>query len=398
MQSRSRLKACLALGLAASVACPPVSALVSLNDGRDRIYVTGSVSVSQDSNIFANRDSQGDTVYSSALTADYTRRAGWIGVNGRVAVASSRFASFSSENFSNPSLSLEFNKQGGRTTGNLSLSAARESRADASVNVRSDSWNYGSDLEVKYPINGTNAVAGHFGFARRQYVDTTVFANLDTYSASLDLMRIMTTQRDLVAGYRYRHSQTSFNSTSDDHGFSLGVAGRLIASLKGSLRAGYQTRTSHIGATPLVAARSASFHGWTTAVSTTHAFTRKISLSAELAKDFSTSASDASVDALSGSLSLSYAHNSRWSLSGGATFGRSRFLGDAGRIVIAVGPPVVLGASREDIYLGLNAGLNYSLNEHFSSSFSYAWFRNWSTLSIADFDRGSWTLGATSRW
>lgn len=371
---------------------------MSLNDGRDRIFVVGTASVARDSNVFANSDREGDTVYSSSLTAEYTRRAGWIGVNGRAAIASSQFAKFSRENFSNPSLSLEFTKQGGRTTGNLALSAARESRADASVNLRSDSWNYGADLEVRYPIDGNNSVAGQVGFNRRQYVNNAAFANLDSLSASLDLLRVLSSQRDLMAGYRYRHSQTSFNSTSDDHGFYAGVTGRLVSQLKGSVRAGYQTRSSHTGATAGVPARSATFNGWMTTISASYPVTRKLGISAEIAKDFSTAATDSSVDALSGSLSASYTHNSRWSLSSGVSFGRSRFLGDGGRIVLAVGPPPVLGASREDDYIGLNAGLNYTLNSHLSASLAYAWFRNWSTLSIADFDRGSWTLGASSRW
>ena len=44
----------------------------------------------------------------------------------------------------------EFTKQTGRTTGSLSLSASRESRADAAVNLRSTSWNI--------PVGLTSAV------------------------------------------------------------------------------------------------------------------------------------------------------------------------------------------------------------------------------------------------
>ncbi len=86
------IRAGLAVVLASLLAVAPSHALVSLNDGRDKIHVNASVSVSSDSNVFANSDDRSDYVYSTALSASYTRRAGWIGVNAHAAVASSRFA------------------------------------------------------------------------------------------------------------------------------------------------------------------------------------------------------------------------------------------------------------------------------------------------------------------
>jgi hypothetical protein len=41
--------------------------------------------------------------------------------------------------------------------------------------------------------------------------------------------------------------------------------------------------------------------------------------------------------------------------------------------------------------------VNYSRNEHFKVSFSYGWFRNWSTVPYADFVRASWNLKLNSR-
>src|SRR6185295_12715651 len=93
----------LALLLTATLACPPAQALVALNDGRDRIFVTSSFSASHDSNVFANSDNQGDIVYNTSIVAEYTRRAGWIGVNGSVSVSASSFGDHDDQNFSNPS-------------------------------------------------------------------------------------------------------------------------------------------------------------------------------------------------------------------------------------------------------------------------------------------------------
>src|SRR5581483_3811525 len=141
------------------------------------------------------------------LSIEYERRAGWIGVNGNIGIASSRFGHFREQDFANPSMSLEFTKQSGRTTGSLTLNAARESRADAAVNLRSSSWNYGTELSYKYPIVGAYTLAGQFGYGLRKYTNEAVFANLGTFTAGVNLLKILSTERELMAGYRYRYSQ-----------------------------------------------------------------------------------------------------------------------------------------------------------------------------------------------
>ncbi|MES2691849.1 MAG: hypothetical protein V4773_00160, partial [Verrucomicrobiota bacterium] len=69
MKVRRELRASVALLLASLLACPPAHALVALNDGRDRIYVNGSVTLAHDSNVFASSESEGDVVYSTAVSA-----------------------------------------------------------------------------------------------------------------------------------------------------------------------------------------------------------------------------------------------------------------------------------------------------------------------------------------
>ena len=47
-------------------------------------------------------------------------------MNANASVGSSRFATLKGQDFDNPSFGLEFTKQSGRTTGSLTLSAARD--------------------------------------------------------------------------------------------------------------------------------------------------------------------------------------------------------------------------------------------------------------------------------
>ncbi|MBI4621885.1 MAG: hypothetical protein HY736_01530 [Verrucomicrobia bacterium] len=389
---RREFRAALAVLLATCLACPPARALVTFNDSHDRIFVNGSFGVSGDSNIFANSDNEGDLVYSSGFSLEYVRRAGWIGVNAGMSAGASWFGKNKSQNFSNPSYNLELTKQSGRTTGAFTVSGARESRADAAVNLRSTSWNYNTGLNVKYPA-GNYTFSGNLGYSSRKYVDETFFANLATYNAALDVFRILPSERELIGGYRYRYSETSRNSSSTDHSLNVGVSGKLIRGVIGSLRGGLQARIPR-GGLP----GEGKYSSWTASGSSHYAVSKKINLSGSISKDYSTTATSSSVDVISASVSTAYAFNSRWALSGSAGWGDTRFLGEGGRIVLAAGPPPVLGPFRHDNYANWNVALSYSLNEHFKSGISYGWFQNWSTLSFADFVRTSWALNLSSRW
>jgi hypothetical protein len=383
----------LAAVLAAIVARPPVSALVTLNDSHDHIYIDSSFGISRDSNVFANSDNAGDFVYSAGFVAEYTRRAGWIGMNASVAVSASRYGKIKNQNFSNPNYSLELTKQTGRTTGSFTLSGARESRADAAVNLRSSSWNYNAGLNFAYPIINRLKLSGGLGYSARKYIDKTALANLSTYTANADLFYILTGERDLIGGYRYRYSETSLSTATTDHALTAGLNGRIVRGLNGTVRVGYQFRVPH-GA----GSGGSTYSAFTASGSTSYSLTRKLKVSSQISKDFSTTATDASVDTTGASIDVSYAYNSRWSggLSGG--WGDSRFLGESGRIILATRPTLLLGVNRHDSYANWSAHLSYARSEHFGVSAGYTWFENWSTISYADFIRTGWNLNLSSRW
>lgn len=396
MRFRQHLRDATALLLAALLACPPAHALVSLNDGHDHLYVTGNVSYGWDSNVYANSDSKSDSVVNSGLVAEYTRRAGWIGVNASAAIDAARYGVLKSENFDNPRLSLELTKQTGRTTGSLTLNAARASRADAAVNVRSTSWNYGAGLNFRYPIVSIYTLSGQLGYSLVKYVGASVFPDLATYTASADLIRIFSTDRDIMLGYRYRHAQTSVNASYDDHAANLGLSGKLIRGINGSLRLGYQTRIPH-GFTSEGKPES-PFNSWTASASTTYAVSKRINLTGTLAKDFSTTASDTSVDSTTGSIDMQYAYSSKWSFGTTLSAGDNKFLGDSGRMVISLGPPPILGPGRRDDFVSATASVSYSMSEHLKCVANYSWFKNWSTSPYADFVRSSYNVNISSRW
>lgn len=353
-------------------------ALLQLNEGRDQLFATASVSIGYDSNIFADDKGESDIFTNSSLALEYLRHAGLIGVNGTLAWNLGSFASNSSEGFSNPSLNLEFVKNTGRTTGSLTLGVSRQSQADPYVNLRTESWNYNAGLNWKYPVITRYSFAGSLAYGQLDYVDNSSgLVDLSTYTASTDLFYAYTSKRDLLAGYRIRISDTSSGGQTVDHALTAGVSGKILAKLHGVVRAGYQVREND--------ATGERHESITTSASTTWDISKRFSLTGTINKDFSTTATESSVDTLGVNLDAQYAFTGRWSIYSGVGAGQSDFLDG-------------FDNGREDRYFTWSAGANYTLNDHFKASLTYSYFKNWSNRSASSFDRHSVTLNLTSRW
>jgi hypothetical protein len=358
---------------------PPARALVSLNDGADHLYLTATASVGYDSNIFANAAAGGDSVYSAGLLLEYTRRAGFIGINASVALNASRFGTNTGENFNSPKFAVEFLKSAGRTTGSLALGAARESNADVVANTRVQSWNYDAALKFKYPVITRYSFSGNLGFTDCIYDQTEGLSNLRTYTVGADLLYAIESERDLLAGYSVRHSTTSSGTSFDDRSVTAGVTGRIFPKLNGSVRAGYEVRS------PTGSTQEGGFTGLTASATLAWTLNKKTSLSAEVSRDVSVSATDLSVSATSASLTAQHAVNGKFSLFGSLGAGQNRFLGRQ-------------AAGRDDHYFTWGTGLNYTINEHLQSSLAYAYYDSRSTVTAANFVRRTVTLSLSSRW
>ena len=379
MVAVNKFRAVCAVMLAGALTASPAYALVSFNDGSDHLFFTGTASMAYDSNIFAHAGGAGDTIYSAGLLFEYTRRAGMIGVDASVALNASRFGDNTSENFNNPRFAAEFTKIAGRTTGALTVTAERLSEADVLANVRTDSWNYDAALHFKYPVIERYSFSGTLAYTDKVYNGAANLTDLQTFTVGTDLLYALRSDRDLTAGYQFRHSDTSSSASYADHSFTVGVSGKILPKLTGSVRAGYEVRLP-LGSTP-----NGGYKGLTASGSVTWTLTKKWSLVGQLSRDVSVTANDLSVDTSSTSLALRYVMNDRLSFSTNAGVGQTRFLGDA-------------GAGRHDEYFTWGAGLKYKMNEHLDSALAYVYNQNWSTFSFSDFSRHSVTLTLSSRW
>lgn len=275
------------------LALPSGHALLNIDGARNQVFVFGGVTFGYSTNIFSESTGRGDYNLNASAGVELKRRAGIISVNSTFRVDYQRFGEYTSENSLNPNFFVEFIKNTGRTTGSFTVRAFRESRSDSAVNLRTNSWNFPLGLNLKYPINDKFYATSTTTYLRRRYSDSSVLANLTDYSEAIDLFYVYTSKLDLVGGYRVRLTRPSFGGDTADHWFNLGASGGLFAKLDGVLRLGYQLRQvsgpaaenfSHVN---LLAALN-----WPV--------TRKLSLSGQVGRDFSTIATGSSVDSTSG--------------------------------------------------------------------------------------------------
>jgi hypothetical protein len=371
---------------AAAVSTPSARALVSLEDGKDHLFVDGSIEMGYDSNVFANAQSGGSAVYQGSLGVEFSRRAGWIGVNATASLDFARYANFRSQDFVDPKLTAELTKQTGRTTGSLTVSVQRENRADVTVNTRDVSWNYDVGLNFQYPVIERYSIAGSFDYDRIDYQDQALFTNLATYTENLYLYYILNEQRDLFVDYRLRDSVEATGDYDIDNALTAGVSGKVYGPFNGSLQAGYETRTSHGGPD-----NGEAFGDLTMSGAATWNMNRRMTLTANLSRDYSTTATAQSIESTSAGLTFQDSFTAKASATLSGSVGEYRFLGDEGILEPS-------GERRVDTFVDLSAAYFYTVNQHLKFSISYSYYESHSTLSYADYPRHQVDLTLSSHW
>jgi hypothetical protein len=360
----------------------PVRGIVKFNEGHDEIFITGTAGLAYDSNIFAVAGGASDTSFNGTLDLDYVRKAGLIGVNGNLGLSYSDFFKNTSESFVDPHARAEFTKGTGRTTGSLELGVAKQSRSDSVLNLRTTSWDYDAGFNAKYPVIDRYSLSGHAGYDYQDYLGGQGLFDIRTYTASSDLYYVYTSERDLLGGYRLRVTDTSAGTRSYDHAFTVGTTGKLLPKLNGTVRLGYQFRETDRGS---IGGVDDKYSAFTASLASTWTISSRINVTAQASRDFSTLATDTNVDTTSGRLDAQFATTAKITLFAGTGVGRIRFLG-AGQ------------ANRHDTYLTFDAGVNYTLNEHFKITLSGMEYTNWSTYDRADYKRHTISLIVSSRW
>jgi hypothetical protein len=365
--------------LAGGIIPVPAHALLTFDEGHDQLFATGSLSVAYDSNIAENRFAQADMIYSAGAGLEYTRRAGIISVDANTGMSISRFNKTTSDDFSDPHLQAEFSAKDDLTTVDLTLSGARQSAPNIVSGLRAVSWNYAAGLDTRYRVNDRYSVSGTFNYTAQDFVTKSpLLNNLTSYSAGTDLYYAINSARDFFTGYNFSLQKTGGGLSFDDHSFNVGLDGKILPKLNGSISVGYEFQVPH-GSTDRITGST------TEAVDLTWNFSRRLKITWDLSQNFDTVATNSSVNTLATSLDAAFSMNSKTSLTGGVGGGYNRFIGAA-------------AAGRHDTYFTWNTGVSYTINDHFTTSLAYVYYENWSTVSFSDFIRHTITLALNIRF
>lgn len=363
--------------LAALLASPQAHGLLTLEDGKAQVGVIGRAYFSWDSNVFNNSNEQDDTFQVLVAGITYDRNAGIIGVQGSAIWTFDFFNKFDDENSSNPTLKLTFIKAQGKTTGSLGFTYRQTSQADDAANQRTRLTESETRLVAQYPINERLSLTSTSEIADRGYKENAFFDN-STFAQSLDAFMAYTSKLDVLAGYRYRFTNAQGQPDSIDHAFTVGVNGRLLPKVDGSLRVGYQLRDIRM-------AGAGTLDGVTATASLVWSPRNRVLVSTQISKDFSTTSTALSSDGLTWFNSVQFTTGNKIVLTAGVGYARSKYYS----VDVHV---------RTDDYFYWRLGANYPITTNIAAEATFTSSENWSTLPFADYTKEFVSVGIAAKF
>jgi hypothetical protein len=229
------------------------------------------------------------------------------------------------------------------------------------------------------------SISGSLDYDHLDYLDQLLFTNSTTYTGNLSLYYILNEQRDLFINYRSRLTDEENGNSYLDNALSGGVSGKVIGPFNGSLQVGYQDRRPEAGT------EKDDFNDFTATGTVTWNISRRMTLTADVSKDFSVTANALNVDSTSAGLTFQDSFTSKASATLEAIGGENEFLGASG--LTAPG-----GGQRVDYFTSMSAAYFYTLNQHLKISLTYTYYKSWSTLAFATFSRDQLNLALISHW
>jgi hypothetical protein len=363
--------------LAAFLASPQAFGLLTLEDGKAQVGVIGRAYFNWDSNLFNNANEQDDTYTVVIAGVTYDRNAGIIGVQGSAIWSFDFFNKFDDENSANPTLKLVFIKAQGKTTGTLGFNYRRISQADDAANQRTRLGEFETTLRVQYPLNERFSLTSTTEVTDRGYKDNAFFDN-STFAQSLDAFMAYTSKLDLLAGYRYRFTDAEGQPDSADHAFTIGVNGKLLPKVDGSLRVGYQLRDIRM-------ASADTLDGVTASATLVWAPRNRVLVTTQISKDFATTSTALSSDSLTWFNSVQFTTGSKISFTAGIGYARSKYYD----IDVHV---------RTDDYFYWRVGASYPITTNITAEATFTHSENWSTLSFADYTKEFVSVGIAAKF
>lgn len=375
-----RLRLYASLALAAAVATP-ARALLTFDQGKDKVLVNATYSFGYDTNIFARSVAKGAVTQAYSASAVYTRRAGIISVSAVTSISHTIYAGLPGEDFYSPNLSLTFAKGTGRTTGALSFTGSRATTPDPIANNRATALNLGVGLNLRYPVIERYYFTNAAGFSTAHYTNKALFSDLNTYSDDIALNYKYDSKLDLNTAYRFGLNRTK-GIEGLDNALLVGAVGTLRPKLSGTIDVGYDVRQNdylqHQG-------KSQQFRGLTADLALNWRTTRTLGFTFTGSKAYSISSTDITTNTTTAGVSTDLAIGKRLRTTFGVTYVGTAFLGPNSK-------------GRRDTLIEVPVNLGTALTTHIDVNLAYAYMINYSNISTGKFIRETITLSITAKY
>ncbi len=354
-----------ALGSAASAA-----PFLAIGDGAE-LFVTGSLGVRADDNIYLTSNGISDTIFdiNPGVELTFGKDAA---LKGSLSLVDA-FANYSDNSNLNTNLfSGNFNAAYDdaklKLKFNLGYNELNQNAPDIRGLTRRDQFATGANAEVEISqitSIGTGVSFSHTNYKRKNYADT------DELTVPLNFYYKWTPKIDLSVGYRYRDYQTTIGQDSTDHYFNVGARGEFTPLLTGQISVGFNERKISGGGSESLPGLEASL---------TYALTPKTNITFGGSNDYGTAPQGAQQKNFSLNAGASTDINSEWKANVGLSYRAIDYY------------------TRTDDYIEGTIGATYIVNTYAKINASYTYRNNSSALSGSEFTNNVFSITASLRY
>jgi len=363
------LAQCVLISVVATTAAT-AAPFLAVGDGAE-LFVTGTVGIRSDDNIFLAKSATSDTIFDLVPGAELTFGKD-AQLKGSLTVADA-FANYSSNSKLNTNLfagDFRSNYDDGKLK--LGFDAGYHELNQNTVDNRGLTRRNQTvvDGNGETEISEITSVGGAVTYTHTQY-KRAGFGNSDDYLVPLNFYYKWTPKLDLSGGYQYRDYTTTVGQNSKDNYVNIGARGEFSPLLTGTFRIGYLDRS--------ITGRS-SFNMLGLDGSLTYALTPKstLTLTAANAPDTSPTGLQEKNFSLGGSVSV--ALDDQWSVNGGLNY-RAINYGD-----------------HTDDYTEGTLGAAYVINAYLKAVAGYTYRTNSSPLVGSQFTNNVFSLALNARY
>lgn len=368
----------VSLAFSATAFCAP---FMAVGDGAE-LFMTGTLSVRADDNIFLSNNATSDTVFDINPGLDLTfGKDAQIKGSLTLVDAISRYSSHSGLNtnlfganfvskFDDGKLKLGFNA--GYNESNQNTVDVRAPGGGALI--RRNTFSAGIKGEAE--VSQITSVAAGLSFAHTDY-RRVGYGDSDDYTIPVDFYYKWTPKVDLSLGYHYRSYQTKIGLDSDDHFFNVGARGEFSPKLTGKIA---------IGLTQRQLAKGSDINMLGLEASLSYAVSPKTSLDLRAGSSPDTSPSGAQQKNFSLGGNLTTNVSDQWSVNAGLSYRGINYL------------PAGTTAGRTDDYVEGSLGATYIVNTYVRVVGAYNYRNNSSKIASGEFTNNVFSLAASFRY